>query len=54
MKELVPTNILSMELDTINQYKDMAVELVKSSLVPSCFKKPEDAWFAILYGRKSD
>ena len=39
------------EIQVMNEYKSIAVELVKSELIPSSFKNPANAWYAILYGR---
>jgi hypothetical protein len=49
MNELVKQDT---ELDVMNEYKKVAAELVKSSLIPKHFKAPQDAWYAILYGRE--
>ena len=40
------------ELSVYNETKKIAVELTKSTLIPSSFKNPADAWYAILYGRE--
>ena len=40
------------ELSVYNETKKIAVELAKSTLIPSSFKNPADAWYAILYGRE--
>ena len=40
------------ELEIYNETKKIAVELTKSTLIPSSFKNPADAWYAILYGRE--
>src|SRR5690554_580595 len=40
------------ELEIYNETKKIAVELAKSTLIPSSFKNPADAWYAILYGRE--
>jgi hypothetical protein len=42
---------VSTELAEMNEYKNLAIELAKSDLIPQSFKKPQDAWYAILYGR---
>ncbi len=40
------------ELTIYNEYKIIAAELVKSDLIPKAFKRPQDAWYAILKGRE--
>jgi hypothetical protein len=40
------------QIAIMNEYKSIAVELVKSNLIPKNFKQVQDAWFAILYGRE--
>lgn len=39
-------------ISEMNELKPIAVELAKSSLIPAHYKKPEDAWYAILCGRE--
>lgn len=39
-------------LQVMDDYKKIAAELVKSSLIPKHFKTAPDAWYAILYGRE--
>lgn len=39
-------------LQIMNDYKQVASELVKSNLIPKNFKSAPDAWYAILYGRE--
>ena len=40
------------ELQMYDEMKKVATELCKSNLIPSSFKQPQDAWYAILYGRE--
>lgn len=42
----------SNELVVYDEYKKLAAELIKSTLIPKSFKVMQDAWYALLYGRE--